>query len=216
MFSKALLIFSFVSVAFATVFVTAPIASTTYSGGKPATITWQDDKNAPTLEMFGPATISIYVGNRIQQTSLQLLTSTSGLDVSTTSTLTFTPDPTIGPNSNNYFIRFESVSGKDNTSTPYEAFSAQFTLDSMTGSFSSSVLAEIAGQSTAPLAGQASSGTTGPSSTPSLTTSTASNSPTSSTASSTSATAKATNGAMGLKAGWAGIVFGAVVGVTMF
>jgi len=215
MFSKALLIFSLVSVAFATVFVTAPVSSTTYSGGKPATITWQDDNNAPTLKMFGPATISIYVGNRIQQTSLQLLTSSSGLDVSTTSTLTFTPDPTIGPNSNNYFIRFESVSGKDNTSTPYESFSAQFTLDNMTGSFSSSVLAEIAGQSTAPLAGgsSSSSGTTGPTSTPSLTSST-SNKPTS--ASSTTATAKATSGAMGFKAGWAGIVFGAVVGVTMF
>jgi hypothetical protein len=213
MFSKALFIFSLISVAFATVFVTAPVASTTYSGGASAVVSWQDDGNAPSLASFGPAMISIYVGNALQQTSLQVLSSST--DVSTTSTLTFTPNPDIGPNGNNYFIRFESISGK-NASTPFEAFSAQFTLKSMTGTFSSSILAEIAGQSTAPLAGQASSGTTGPSSTPSLTTSTASNSPTSSTASSTSATAKGTSGAMGLKVGWAGIVFGAVVGVTMF
>jgi len=214
MFSKALLIFSLFSVAFATVFVTAPVASTIYSGGKPgAVVTWMDNGDAPLLPAFGLATISIYVGNAIQQTSLQVLSNST--DVSTVSTITFTPDPSIGPNDSNYFIRIESINGKDNvTSTPFEAFSAKFTLNSMTGTFPASVAAEIAGQSTAPLGGQTSSGTAGPTSTPSLTTSTASKTPTST--SSTSATAKASSGAMGLKAGWAGIVFGAVVGVTMF
>jgi hypothetical protein len=214
MFSKALVIFSLISVAFATVFVIAPVASTTYSGGKSAVVSWQDDGNAPSLPLFGPSMISIYVGNALQQTNLQILSNST--DVSATSSITFTPTPTIGPNGDNYFIRFESINGKDKTSTPYEAFSAQFTLNGMTGTFSQSILAQIAGQSTAPLVGgQTSSGTTGPTSTPSLTTSTASNSATSAS-STTSATAKATSGALGLKAGWAGIVFGAVVGVTMF
>jgi len=213
MLSKTLLIFSLFSVAFATVFVTAPVASTIYSGGKPgATVSWMDDGNAPSLAVFGSATISIYVGNAIQQTSLQVLSNNT--DVSKASTITFTPDPTIGPNDADYFIRFESINGRDNTSTPFEAFSAKFTLNSMTGTFPASVQAEIAGQSTAPLGGSTSSGTTGPTSTPSVTTSTASKSPTS--ISSTSATAKATSGAMGSKAGWAGIMFGAVVGVAMF
>jgi len=211
MFSKALLIFSLISVAFATVYVTTPTAATTYSGGKSATINWIDNGVPPTLAMFGPASISIYAGNAQQQTNLQIVSNNT--DVSSTSTITFTVDPTIGPNSNHYFMRFESLTGKDNTSTPYEAFSAQFTLDSMSGSFSSSVLAEIAGQSTAPLGGQTSSGSLTPTSSPSIATSTASRASTSST---TSATAKASSGAMGLKAGWAGIVFGAVVGASMF
>jgi len=213
MFSKTLLIFSLFSVAFATVSMTEPVASTIYSGGKAgAVVSWMENGNPPSLAEFGLATISIYVGNAIQQTSLQVLSNST--DVSTTSTITFTPDPTIGPSGSDYFIRIESISGKDNTSTPFEAFSAKFTLNNMTGNFSASVSAEIAGQSTAPLGSQTSSGTTGPTSTPSLTTSTASKAPAST--SSTSATAKASSGAMGFKAGWAGIVFGAVVGVTVF
>jgi hypothetical protein len=47
--------------------VTAPVASTTYSGGKPAVVTWQDSGSAPTLKDFGPSKISIYVGNAQQQ-----------------------------------------------------------------------------------------------------------------------------------------------------
>jgi len=212
MFSKAILIFSLVSVAFATVFVTTPVASSVFSGGKPAQVTWMEDGNAPPLSTFGLSSISIYVGNKIQQTGLQVIS--AGLDVSTASSISYTVNADIGPDSSNYFIRFQSINGKDNvTGFPYEAFSAQFTLNQMTGTFNSSVLSEIAGQSTAPLGSQPSSGTTSPTSTPSLTTST-STKPTST--SSTSATAKTTSGAMGLKAGWAGIVFGAVVGVTMF
>jgi len=47
--------------------VTAPVASTTYSGGKPAVVTWQDGGSTPSLKDFGPAQISIYVGNAQQQ-----------------------------------------------------------------------------------------------------------------------------------------------------
>jgi len=156
--------------------------------------------------------ISIYAGNAIEQTKLQSISNNT--DVSAASTISFIVDPTIGPDSNEYFIRFESLKGM-NASTPYESFSAKFTLTNMTGNFSAIVSAEIAGQSTAPLGGQTSSGTAGPTSSLSSASSTASKGP-SGTSSTPSATAKAGSGAMGLKAGWAGIVFGAFVGVTLF
>ncbi|KAF8800651.1 hypothetical protein BYT27DRAFT_7236036 [Phlegmacium glaucopus] len=211
MFSKVLLVLSVTSVAFATVFVTAPVAATVYSGGKPATVTWQESGSAPTLKDFGLAKISIYTGNAQQQTSLQLLN--PSVDVSTVSSINFTPDSTIGPNSNHYFIRFESLSLKDAAQTPALAFSAQFTLDSMTGTFPPAVLSQIAGQSTAPLAGQTSS-TAGPTSTLPITTTTASKTATGTSSTTPSAT-KASSG-MSIKAGWAGVAFGALLGVMMF
>lgn len=211
MFSKALLVLSLISVAFATVYVINPVASTTDTGGQIAEVAWQDDGNSPTLAQFGSAMISIYAGNAQQQTSLQLIN--ANVNVATTSSVNFTVNPSIGPNSNHYFIRFQSLSGTDTKGTPYEAFSAQFTLTSMTGTFSAAVLAEIAGQSTAPLGGATtSSSLSTPVSTPSLTTHTLATS-----ASSTpSASVRPSNDAMGLKAGWAGLVFGAIIGVMMF
>jgi len=218
MFSKALLFLSLVSVAFASVYVTAPTAGTTYSGGQDgAVVSWisGNDSN-PTLEKFGPSKISIYVGNAKSQTPLQQLN--GNIDVSKATSITFKPDASIGPNSSEYFIRFESLTGRDPTdptNTPYLSFSAKFTLNNMSGSFNASVQAQIAGQSTAPLASQSTSGTSGTAtSTPSLTSTSASKNP--SSTSTTSASSKPSSGAMGLKAGWAGILFGAVVGVTMF
>jgi len=199
--------------AFATVYVTTPVASTTYTGGQnDAKVDWQDDNKAPSLKAFGPSKVGIFVGNAEQQTLLQTLQ--TNLDVSTESEFTFTPDATIGPDSNEYFIRFESLALQVNgTNFPQEAFSAKFTLTGMTGSFASSVQAEIAGQSTAPLAGSTStSGSSSATSAASLTVSSSSGS----ASHTTSATAKPSSGAMNVKAGWAGIVFGAVVGVTMF
>jgi len=212
MFSKALPIFSLIPVAFAGVYVTAPVETTTYSGGKAgAVVSWMDDKLAPSLTDIGVASISIFVGNAKQQTRLQTLN--PGVDVSTTTSIDFTPDASIGPNGQEYFIRFQSLKGLDNASQPLEAFSHKFTLDNMTGTFNASISSEIAGQSTAPI-GPTSSGSSSPTSSP-LTASSTSKSP-SSASTTASATAKPSSGAMGLKAGWAGIVFGAVVGVTMF
>jgi len=211
MFSKALLILSVVSVAFATVYVTAPVAATVYSGGQPATISWQDSGSPPTLAQFGNAKISIYAGNAQQQTSLQLVN--ASVNVATVSSISFTPQPNIGPNSNHYLIRFESLSLTDPTQsqTTALAFSAQFTLNNMTGTFSAAVLSEIAGQSTAPL-GAPTSSSAGPTSIPSITTS---QSPTAVSSSTPSAT-KSASGAMGIKAGWAGAMFWALVGFAMF
>jgi len=210
MFSKTLLILSLISVAFATVYVTDPVASSTDSGGKPATISWQDDVNPPSLAAFGEATISIYAGNAIQQTKLQLIN--GSVDVSAISSINFTVDPTIGPDSSHYFIRFQSNNGRSANGIAFLAFSAQFTLANMTGNFSSAVLSEIAGLSTAPLGSSSTSLSSGPTSTPSLTTSILS----SGTRASRTPSATATSGAVGIKAGWAGLVFGALIGVMMF
>ncbi|KAJ3504819.1 hypothetical protein NLJ89_g7736 [Agrocybe chaxingu] len=127
MFSKAAIILACASAAFANVFITSPTAATTFSGGRTATIRWQDDGSAPTLKDFGPAQISIYVGNALQQTRLQTIN--ASVDVSTTSELTFTPDASIGPNSSEYFIRVESLALKDAAQPqfPALAFSAKFT-----------------------------------------------------------------------------------------
>jgi len=218
MFSKALLIFSLSlsHVAFATVYITAPVASTVYQAGQSALVSWIPDNNAPTLDQFGLASVSIYAGNANQQTQLQLLS--PSIDVSKSSSLNFTPKADIGPDGQEYFIRIESLGFKDKSGNFVESFSALFTLTGMSGQFSPSVIAEISGQSTAPLAGQSTpavSGATSSSSTPSLTGSHASKTA-SGASSTTSATAKPSSGAMGLKAKWVGILFGAVVGVTMF
>jgi len=216
MFSKALVIFSVISVAFATVYITSPTATSNISAGTSFAITWQDDGNSPTLKDFGPARVGLYVGNVRQQVPVQIIT--DSIDVSKVQTIDFIPKADAGPNSDQYFIRFDSEGLKANgTNDPAQAFSHKFSLNNMTGSFNASVLSIIAGQSTAPFGSQTSSGSSSsPTSSPVLTGSSASKNPTS-TSSTTSATARPSgSGAMGLKAGWAGIVFGAVVGVTMF
>ena len=76
---------------------TSPTESTTFTGGQQATISWQDDGKTPSLASFGLASVSIYVGNALQQTSLQTIV--PSVNVSTTASIQFTPDPKIGPNS---------------------------------------------------------------------------------------------------------------------
>jgi hypothetical protein len=222
MFTKSFIVLALAAQAFATVFITSPVASTTFSGGKQATVSWQDDGSSPSLKDFGPAKVSIYVGNAQQQTSLQLIT--GSVDVSTTASIQFTPDPTIGPNSNQYFIRIESLSLKDAKQPQYPAlaFSAKFNMDNMSGTFSDAALAQIAGQSTAPLASQSTTvpvssntATTKPTSAAASTTS-GSSKAASATSSHASASATKSSGALSVKAGWTGAVLGAIVGVAMF
>jgi len=132
------------SCASANVFTTNPTGSTTFTGGQPATINWNDDNTAPSLQQFGPSMISIYVGNSQQQTSLQRIN--ASVDVSTVNSISFTPDPTIGPDAPVYFIRYESLALKDATQPqfPALAFSHMFTMAGMTGTFSPAVQAQIA------------------------------------------------------------------------
>jgi len=192
MFSKAIISLVLAASALANVFITSPVASSTFTGGQQATITWQDDGMTPSLTSFGPASVGIYVGNANQQTLLQTIT--SSVDVSTTASIVFTPDATIGPSGNNYFIRIQSISLKDATNTMYpaQAFSAKFTMTGMTGTFNSTVQAEINGQSTAPIGPSSSTSAVGATSSPKASTMTSSVKA-SASASGTSSSAKASS-----------------------
>jgi len=157
MFSSTFVVLALSASAFANVFVTAPVSSTTFAAGQPCTVSWQDDGQQPTLQAFGPAIVSVYAGNSQQQTMLQTIT--PSVDVSTTQAVIFTPDPSIGPNGNEYFIRFQSISlmNANQSQYPALAFSAKFSMSGMTGTFNASVQSEIDGQSTAPIGGTAAS-----------------------------------------------------------
>lgn len=195
MFSKAIISLALAASAFANVFITSPVASTTWTAGQQATVTWQDDGMTPNLSSFGAALVGIYTGNANQQTLLQIIS--SSVDVSTTSSVAFTPDGTIGPDSNEYFVRFTSINLKDATNSqfPAEAFSAKFSMTGMTGTFNSTVQAEINGQSTAPIGATSTSSASGTMKTVSTTSPATVSASGSKTSTSTSATATKTGAA---------------------
>ncbi|KAG2103395.1 uncharacterized protein F5147DRAFT_278342 [Suillus discolor] len=208
MFSKAVISFALAGSALANVFITSPVASTTFTAGQQAIVNWQDDGLSPNLTSFGASLIGIYTGNANQQTLLQTIS--SSVDVSTTSSINFTPDGTIGPDSDEYFVRFTSINLKDATNSqfPAEAFSAKFTMTGMTGTFNTTVQDEINGQSTAPIGATTTATATSSASGSMKTISTSSIASTSGSQSSTSTSATAT------KTGAAGKV--GITGITCF
>jgi len=215
MFTKALVILASISAAFAVPFITQPVASTTYQAGKNGTIRWQDDGTEPTLAKYGPCSISIYVGNALQQTSLQTLT--TSIDVSKESDLSFIPNPSIGPNGSEYFIRIESLSLKDTTPQHYPAmaFSSKFTLSGMTGTFSSDVQSQIKGQATAPLATPAASSKSGSSPSPTASGFTTSKPLLASSSTPSPTASRAAAESIVLRGSWIGFFFSVLFGVTM-
>ncbi|KIJ37053.1 hypothetical protein M422DRAFT_781919 [Sphaerobolus stellatus SS14] len=114
--------------AFAGVFMTNPTASTTAVGGTAFTINWQDDNKTPTLASIGPVEVGIFVGNVIQQTEVFQIN--ASVDVSKVSSLSFTIPTTIGPNSNNYFVRMTSLAlpSPEDAKFKYQSFSSKFQL----------------------------------------------------------------------------------------
>ena len=213
MFAKVVFLSALVSSAFATVFITTPTAASTYTGGQTATITWEDNNVAPLLPAWGNASVGIWAGNANQQTLLQLVT--ASVNVSTTSSIQFTPNASIGPNGQEYFIRIQSLTLTDNTTNAYPemAFSALFSMASMTGTFNSSVSAEIAGQSTAPIGGSTTGSIAATTSAASSSAKVAAASTTSSSKSTTASAAASSNGAIGSVVAnvWISAFFGAVV-----
>jgi len=129
----------------ATIYVTDPVATTTFTGGQTATISWEDDGATPSLATIGSASVGIYVGSTQQQSLLQMII--GSVDVSTTASIQFTVDPTIGPDGDYYFVRFTSLGYNDptNPAYKYEQFSARFTLTGMTGTFNATVQGEVNG-----------------------------------------------------------------------
>jgi len=192
MFSKTLYVYLAVIAAVtpqavAELFTTNPTATTVCNAGQSCAITWNDDGVAPALAAIGPCSIGLYAGSAQQQTILQLIT--ASLDVSTTATVAFTPDATVGPDYNGYFIKFISLGLKNpvGSATPYEQFSAKFTLSGMTGTFNSTVQSEISGASVPP--------TSTPGSTSSASKISTTTTPASVSKSSTTASATKTSGA---------------------
>jgi hypothetical protein len=197
MFAKVVLLSALISSAVATVFITEPTSASTFNGGATNTITWQDDGNSPSLASWGNASVSIYTGNANQQTLLQ--TVVASINVSSTSTIQFTADPSIGPNAAEYFIRIESLTlVNPNNTFNQMSFSHLFTMANMTGSFDASISAEINGQSTAPIGGSTTGSTA--SSTAGSNANAAAASSTSSSATTSATTAAPSNGAMGMVA----------------
>ncbi|KIR58505.1 hypothetical protein I314_05751 [Cryptococcus bacillisporus CA1873] len=125
------------------IYITSPVAGTAATGGQVLNVAWQDDGKTPTLGSIGPCTVDIYTGSTNKQIFLQNLA--ASVDVSKASSISATINPSIGQDDSHYFVRFTSLSLKDETNSqyPYEAFSAMFHIQSMTGTFNATVLAAI-------------------------------------------------------------------------
>lgn len=223
MFFKVAILASLTSYALATLFITSPTASTTFTGGKNATIKWQDSPDKPSLSEWGFVKVSIYTGNALQQTLLQEIA--SSVDASKINTIAFTPDPNIGPNGNSYFIRVESLSLKDSKSPQYPAlaFSAMFELEGMSGNFSPAVQQQVDGAKDNPVGGSAGGSTGGSGSATgtkptgaSSTSSNSTNSPTKANAAASSTQSNAAAGRVsamsGVSLSWVGVLGGIAAG----
>jgi hypothetical protein len=199
--------------AFAAVFITAPVGSTSWPAGQKQTISWQDNGQGYKLADFGSAKVGIYAGNAQQQTQLQAIS--DNVNMATTSSIEFTPDAGIGPDSNEYFVRIESLTMKDPGAPqfPALAFSAKFAMTGMKGTFAPAVQAQIDGQSSAPLAGASSAAPAGSSSSAAASSTSKPASSSSASASKTgSTTASATGAAASNAAGsLSGPVFPAMI-----
>ncbi|EDR10348.1 uncharacterized protein LACBIDRAFT_325313 [Laccaria bicolor S238N-H82] len=112
-------------------YVVSPSKGSVCHGGQPCTIEWLDDGTAPLLSAIGVATVGLYTG---KQKIVQWI---QAVDVTTAHSITFTPNPAAGPNSDAYYIAITSTSlKKTNDSTiPYSGWSPYFRLDRMSGSF---------------------------------------------------------------------------------
>ncbi|KAK0498732.1 hypothetical protein EDD18DRAFT_1153505 [Armillaria luteobubalina] len=133
MFSFSALVLACITLDFvlhanAALYVIEPNSGSSCHGGQNCTVEWLDDGTRPLLSSFGVSTVGLYTRTQ------QLVQSIDPVDTSATHSLTFTPIPEAGPNSDTYYICFTSTSFFDD-GTAVMAFSPFFQLDQMTGSF---------------------------------------------------------------------------------
>ncbi|KAI9056499.1 hypothetical protein FKP32DRAFT_1599234 [Trametes sanguinea] len=154
--SAAILLLAAASPALGNLFMTSPVASTTWAAGQQQTISWKDDGSAPSLSDLGPCKVSVYVGSQTQQTLVQSIS--DNVNVATTSSIVFTPDASSGENGNYYFIRVESLGFKDpnNSAYPAEAFSSKYTTSAQSTPAASPAANKVATTSSAAASGSAS------------------------------------------------------------
>jgi len=131
------------------IYVTQPVATTVCNAGQACAVAWSDDGNSPALSAVGNCTVSVYIGSPQQQTLIFNIN--PSIDVSQNSQVSFSLDPTLGQSGHYYFIRFDSLALKDatNPANPYQGFSATFTMNGMTGTFTPAEQAQIAAISSA-------------------------------------------------------------------
>ncbi|KAJ7058196.1 hypothetical protein C8F01DRAFT_1149912 [Mycena amicta] len=126
----ALLALESATLAHAGLYFIQPASGSTCTGGFPCTVSWLDDGNSPLLPDIGTVTAGLYTGQ------LQLVQTLPPVDTADILSYQFTPIPAAGPNSKTYYLAFTSTKLKTN-GTNYTGFSPFFTLEGMSGSFSS-------------------------------------------------------------------------------
>ncbi|KAJ4490371.1 hypothetical protein J3R30DRAFT_3421194 [Lentinula aciculospora] len=114
----------------ASLYIIQPSQGSICSGGSPCTVQWLDDGTNPLNSQIGVTTCGLYTGD------MQLVQTIEPVDVTGVQSFTFTPIPDAGPDSNDYYIAFTSTSLEIN-GTKYTSYSPFFSLNNMTGSFSS-------------------------------------------------------------------------------
>ncbi|TNY17820.1 hypothetical protein DMC30DRAFT_89643 [Rhodotorula diobovata] len=139
---------------FANPYIYKPVEASHYRAGDSFTVSWRDNGEAPLSSAYGQTTVSLYTGSSLVQTEIAALGTVA--DPSTDTEVLITIDPTWGPDSDDYFIRIQSVAGVDSTGAPLQAFSARFALSQMTGTWSSTASAALAGSPVAAAAASAS------------------------------------------------------------
>ncbi|CAD6916359.1 unnamed protein product [Tilletia controversa] len=121
--------------ALANIVVHSPVAATKAKGGEALDVNWVDDGKVPTTKQYGDINVFLCTGSSQVQYRLQEL---KGGVKNTKTSGSWKIDPTAGPNSDKYFIRFEGTNVAANGSAPL-AFSARFTLSGMTGTWNSTI-----------------------------------------------------------------------------
>ncbi|KAJ2922938.1 hypothetical protein H1R20_g14196, partial [Candolleomyces eurysporus] len=113
------ILFFLLTVVDAALYVVTPLSGSTCRGGQPCTVTWLDDGQAPLLSAIGVTHVALYTG------TLKLVQTLPPVDVSSTLSFTFTPNPAAGPNSDAYYLAFTSTETKVNGSE-YREYSPWF------------------------------------------------------------------------------------------
>lgn len=121
----------------ASIYPTAPVASTSWPSGTNELVTWTDDGKTPTLSNIQRMDLELWAGSATQQIMLAVL-DTNVSAVATQKTINVPAN--VGPNGNFYLLRFHAT-GSDNATT--DIFTTFFSLTGMTGQFNSTVLSQI-------------------------------------------------------------------------
>jgi len=119
----------------AAVYCTQPVSSTSWEANTVQQVQWIDDGDKPAFdEIKGNIQVDLYTGTTTQQTFLITLAVVDPND----GTVNVLIEPSVGPDSDDYFLRFRPDGSDDLTNDTY---SARFSMTGMTGSWPDAVLA---------------------------------------------------------------------------